>query len=137
MTIKQRRAMVVTGASSGIGKETAKAFAPAGWHVIGTGRHPERSAQGEAEIRAAAGHGATVDFLHGDMARMAQTMRIAGEIKALTRPASTYCSTTPAACATGAMSPAKAPRRPSPPITSPPSGDVPLGVEFGQAGTPL
>lgn len=75
---------VVTGASSGIGKETAKAFARMGWHVIGTGRDPQRSEAAEAEIRSVAAPGARVDFLRGDMALMAQTKRIADEIKALT-----------------------------------------------------
>lgn len=80
-----QRVAVVTGASSGIGKETAKAFARMGWHVIGTGRNPDRSAAAEAEIRAAASPEARVDFLRGDLALMADTKRIAGEVKTLTR----------------------------------------------------
>ena len=40
----EQRVAVVTGASSGIGKEVAKAFVSMGWHVIGTGRNPARSA---------------------------------------------------------------------------------------------
>jgi len=35
---------IVTGASSGIGKETALALLALGWHVLATGRDPERSA---------------------------------------------------------------------------------------------
>ena len=79
-----QRVVVVTGASSGIGKETAKAFAGLGWHVIGTGRNPDRSAAAEKEIGAAASPDAKVDFLKGDMALMSETMRIANEIKGLT-----------------------------------------------------
>lgn len=79
-----QRVVVVTGASSGIGKATAEAFAAMGWHVIGTGRNPERSAAAEKDIRADASPGARVDFLRGDMALMSETMRIANEIKALT-----------------------------------------------------
>ncbi len=79
-----QRTIVITGASSGIGKETAKAFARMGWHVIGTGRNPQRSAAAQAEIRAELADSGKLDFLRGDMALMSETMRIAGEIKALT-----------------------------------------------------
>ena len=78
------RIAIVTGASSGIGLETAKALVAKGWHVIGTGRNPERTAAAEAEIRTAIANGGKFDMLRGDMALMADTMRIAGEIKALT-----------------------------------------------------
>jgi len=80
----EQRVIVVTGASSGIGKETAKAFARMGWHVIGTGRNPGRSTAAEAEIRASASPSAKVDFLRGDLALMAETKRVADEIKRLT-----------------------------------------------------
>ena len=80
----EQKVAVITGASSGIGKETARAFLQMGWHVIGTGRNPDRSAAAEAEIRAEIANGGKLDFLRGDMALMAETMRIAGEIKALT-----------------------------------------------------
>jgi len=79
-----QRVAVVTGASSGIGKETAKALVAKGWHIIGTGRNPARSAEAEAEIRESVAGGGRFDMLRGDMALMAETMRIAGEIKALT-----------------------------------------------------
>jgi NAD(P)-dependent dehydrogenase (short-subunit alcohol dehydrogenase family) len=79
-----QRVAIVTGASSGIGKETAKVLVRMGWHVIGTGRNPQRSDAAEAEIRGAIAGGGTLDFLRGDMALMAETKRIADEIKALT-----------------------------------------------------
>lgn len=73
---------IVTGASSGIGKETARALLALGWHVIATGRSPDRTTEAEAELR----HSSTgrLDFLRGDMALMAQTRRIADEIRGLT-----------------------------------------------------
>ncbi|VWX52078.1 SDR family NAD(P)-dependent oxidoreductase [Novosphingobium sp. 9U] len=78
------RTVVITGASSGIGLASALEFARAGWRVIGTGRDPVRSAQGEAAIRDAAGPDAKVDFLRGDFCEMADVKRVAGEIAELT-----------------------------------------------------
>jgi len=78
------RVAVITGASSGIGLASAEAFAKAGWRVIGTGRDPVRSAQGEAAIRKAAAPGSQVDFLRGDFCEMADVKRVAAEITSLT-----------------------------------------------------
>ena len=77
------RVAVVTGASSGIGLETAKALAASGWHVIGVGRDPERIAAASAEIRSAA-RGGEVEMLRADLALMADTARLAREIAART-----------------------------------------------------
>jgi NAD(P)-dependent dehydrogenase (short-subunit alcohol dehydrogenase family) len=77
------RVAVVTGASSGIGLETAKALATAGWRVIGVGRDPERSAAALAEIRATA-TGGEVDMLRADLSLMADTVRLAKDIAART-----------------------------------------------------
>jgi NAD(P)-dependent dehydrogenase (short-subunit alcohol dehydrogenase family) len=79
-----KRVAIVTGASSGIGKETAKALVALGWHVIGIGRNPERSAAAEAEIHSGIAQDGRLDFLRGDMALMSETRRIADEIKVLT-----------------------------------------------------
>lgn len=78
------RVVVVTGASSGIGKASAEAFARMGWHVIGTGRDPERCSAAEDSIRASASADARVDFVRGDFTEMADVRRVAGEIAALT-----------------------------------------------------
>jgi NAD(P)-dependent dehydrogenase (short-subunit alcohol dehydrogenase family) len=74
---------VVTGASSGIGKETAKALAAQGWRVIGTGRDAARSAAAEAEIRAVSETG-EVEFLRADLSLMGDAARLADEIAART-----------------------------------------------------
>lgn len=79
-----RQVAVVTGASAGIGKATARMLAEQGWHVIGIGRDPDRSAAAETEIRGAATPGARIDFLRADFTDMADVRRIADEIAALT-----------------------------------------------------
>ncbi len=84
MTEQHRPVAVVTGASSGIGRETAKALAAQGWRVIAVGRNPSRSAEAERDIRAAAKGGQVVDMLVGDLALLADTERLAGEIAKLT-----------------------------------------------------
>jgi NAD(P)-dependent dehydrogenase (short-subunit alcohol dehydrogenase family) len=80
MTIAPRTA-VVTGASSGIGLETAKALAAQGWRVIGQGRNPERMALAEKQIRAVAT--APFDMIQADLAQLSQAARAAEQISAL------------------------------------------------------
>jgi NAD(P)-dependent dehydrogenase (short-subunit alcohol dehydrogenase family) len=72
---------VVTGASSGIGLEAAKALAAAGWRIIGVGRDRDRSLAALTEIRAAAA-GGEVDLLRADLSLMADTVRLAKDIAA-------------------------------------------------------
>jgi NAD(P)-dependent dehydrogenase (short-subunit alcohol dehydrogenase family) len=79
-----QRVAVITGASSGIGLETAKAFAGMGWRVIGQGRDAGRSAKAAAEIGAAAANGGKADFLRANLSLMAETRQLADDIKALT-----------------------------------------------------
>ncbi|MET0250813.1 MAG: SDR family NAD(P)-dependent oxidoreductase [Novosphingobium sp.] len=83
MTVQQRVA-VVTGASAGIGKAAAKDLAGKGWHVIGIGRDPARTAAAEAEICAAASPAAKVDMIRAELTSLAETARAASEIAAKT-----------------------------------------------------
>lgn len=77
MTSARKRVAVVTGASSGIGLETARALAVQGWRVIGVGRDPGRCAAAEAELRATGGE---VEMLRGDLSLLGEAKRLAREI---------------------------------------------------------
>lgn len=77
-----QRVVVITGASSGIGKEAAKALAAQGWHVIAHGRNAARLKAAEAEIRAVAT--GRVDMISGDLALLSDTARMADDIAGLT-----------------------------------------------------
>jgi len=77
------RVAVVTGASAGIGKATARALAALGWRVIGIGRDPQRTAAAEAELRGAAAAGGSVEFIRADFDRMGEVVRAARDIAAL------------------------------------------------------
>lgn len=79
-----RPVAVVTGASAGIGKSTARMLVALGWQVIGTGRNPERSRSASDEISAAAKDGGSFVMLRADFDSMADVKRLAAEIAALT-----------------------------------------------------
>lgn len=81
MTGRQRVA-VVTGASSGIGKEVAKALVARGWRVIGSGRDAGRIAEASAEILAGANGAGAIELLSADLSLMADAARLAAEITA-------------------------------------------------------
>jgi NAD(P)-dependent dehydrogenase (short-subunit alcohol dehydrogenase family) len=82
-TQTEHRVAVVTGASSGIGKELARALAARGWRIIGLGRDVARCTTALAEIRAAS-TGGQVDMIRADLALLADAARAAREIAALT-----------------------------------------------------
>lgn len=81
---KRQRCVVVTGASSGIGRAAAEAFARMGWHVIGTGRDEARCRDAADQLSASAGQGGRVDFVRGDFTEMRDVLRVGHEIGALT-----------------------------------------------------
>jgi NAD(P)-dependent dehydrogenase (short-subunit alcohol dehydrogenase family) len=82
MTADKQRVAAVTGASSGLGLETAKALAAQGWRVIGQGRNPERTASAQKKIRAVAK--APFDIILADLSVLRDAARAADEITALT-----------------------------------------------------
>ncbi len=84
MTVSKQRVAVITGASSGIGKETAKALAAQGWRVIAVGRNAERCAAAAQEIAGVADQGGRVDMLRANLSLMADVARLAGDVAALT-----------------------------------------------------
>jgi NAD(P)-dependent dehydrogenase (short-subunit alcohol dehydrogenase family) len=79
-----RPVAVVTGASSGIGKSTARTLVALGWQVVGVGRDPQRSAAAEVEIAATARDGACFTMVRGDFALMAEVKRVADQVESRT-----------------------------------------------------
>jgi len=73
------RTAVVTGATSGIGRETAMILAERGLRVIGVGRSPERCRAAAAELSACSGSRSVV-FLAADLSSLSEVRRVAGEI---------------------------------------------------------
>ncbi|MFT5483791.1 MAG: NAD(P)-dependent dehydrogenase (short-subunit alcohol dehydrogenase family) [Halieaceae bacterium] len=81
--IGRDRVAVVTGASSGIGLEIAKALASMGWRIIAAGRNPARCASAETEIRSSATV-VDVTMLQADLALMGAATALAEQITGLT-----------------------------------------------------
>ncbi len=75
---------VITGASSGIGREAAKTLIKGGWTVIGIGRDPGRCEQARDEIQREAADGGQVVMLCADLALMAEVNRVADDIASIT-----------------------------------------------------
>ena len=78
------KTVVVTGASSGIGKEAAKALANMGWQVFAVGRNAERCRQAEAEIRSCAGLSSRITMICADLAFLSEVEAVISEIEART-----------------------------------------------------
>ncbi|MGC7096668.1 SDR family NAD(P)-dependent oxidoreductase [Amycolatopsis lurida] len=76
MELQDQRALV-TGATSGIGRETAKLLAREGATVIVTGRNPEGGAKTVADIEAAGGR---ASFVAADMSDIEAVRRLANEV---------------------------------------------------------
>lgn len=78
--VKGKR-VLVTGATAGIGKETARALAKQGAHVVIVGRSEEKTRATVDELKASA-PGAQVDFLLADLSSMAAVRQLAKDFLA-------------------------------------------------------
>lgn len=72
------RICLVTGATDGIGKVTARALAQAGATVVGVGRNPEKIRAVLAEIGDTAG---SLEFLQADLSSQAEIRALADEFR--------------------------------------------------------
>lgn len=72
-------AVLVTGATSGIGRATAIGLAAMGWRVAITGRSRQRTEDAAREIGAAGG-GRAVDVFVADMSSQAEVRRLADDV---------------------------------------------------------
>lgn len=81
--IDGQRVALVTGASSGIGRQVARALAIAGWRVIGTGRDEDRMAAAKAQIDAVS-TGGPVEMIRADLSLMASAQELARDVLART-----------------------------------------------------
>lgn len=78
-----RRVAIVTGASSGIGKEIAKHLVGKGWRVIGIGRDPSRILEAANEIEAS-GRGGSIEILQADLSLMHQSKALGLKLAQMT-----------------------------------------------------
>ena len=84
MESSTKNVAVITGASSGIGKEAAKQLLKQGWRVIGMGRTPERCRQAEIELSEYTTSPDQLSMLIADLALMSETRTAADAISRLT-----------------------------------------------------
>lgn len=75
------KTVLVTGATDGIGKQTALELARLGFLVLLHGRSPAKGEKTLAEIRAAA-PGARLEYLNADLSVLDEVRRLAGEVLA-------------------------------------------------------
>ncbi len=76
----QNKVVMVTGATNGIGFETAKSLAAMGATLIGVGRNPKKCTDAAAQIQRATGN-SKVEFLVADLSVQAQVHQLAQTFK--------------------------------------------------------
>ena len=76
----QNKVVLVTGATNGIGLETAKVLAATGATIVGVGRNPQKCADTAARITRATGN-SHVELLVADLSVQADVRRVAAEFK--------------------------------------------------------
>jgi NAD(P)-dependent dehydrogenase (short-subunit alcohol dehydrogenase family) len=76
----QNKVVIVTGATNGIGFESAKVLAGMDATIIGVGRNPQKCADAASQIKTATGN-AKVEFLVADLAVQAQVRQLAATFK--------------------------------------------------------
>lgn len=69
---------LITGATDGVGRITAKRLAADGWRILGHGRSVER---GQALVREIESAGGKATFLAADLASLAAVRRLADDVK--------------------------------------------------------
>ena len=77
----QGKTVLITGATDGIGKETARALQQMGANVVIVGRNPQKTADVAQELRSQNPTGGGVDAMVADLSSMAEIRRLAEEFK--------------------------------------------------------
>ncbi len=79
----QSQTILITGATDGIGEETARQLAGMGAHILLHGRNPDKAARVREDIVLNTGN-AEVEILIADLQSMAQVQRLAEDVQSLT-----------------------------------------------------
>lgn len=79
--MSEKKTVVITGATSGLGEAAARAFAGQGFYVVALGRDRQR---GAALVDAIAASGGAATFLAADLFSVAGALRAAADVRALT-----------------------------------------------------